>query len=595
MKIKNNNKKALIEAALGKRKCDLAIENVKLVNVFTGEIYRADVGIFKGFISHIKCNPDNITLKEERIEAENYYDGQGKYLIPGLIDAHIHIESTMMTPKNFGEAVLPFGTTTVVTDPHEISNVCGIDAVKYMQECGKEVPMRQYILAPSCVPAVLNRENSGAVFTYKEIEELLNLDMVIGLAEVMDYVGVINNDDRISDILQVVEDRGMFIQGHAPFITGKELSAYLCGGATSDHESRVNSEAREKMRLGMYVDARESSISKDVKEIVSHLEDFRYLTNLTLCTDDKEPSEILEKGHMNATVTKAIECGLNPIDAIRSATLNIAREIGITNLGAIAPGYAADMLLTDSIEKIMPTAVFFEGNLVAENGKLKSKAEDKYFEIENKNTMYIDNLSLGDFKIKAPIENGKIKTKIIKYSSLINAQTDLDYRELPVKNGYIDISGEPDLKFIAVVNRHKGFNTKGYGIVSGFGTNCGAVASTVAHDCHNLTIVYDTAENAYLAAKDLMEIGGGMCAVKNNKLMAHLALPVAGLMSKKPCKDVSIEASNMKKALRELGLTFLEDPLLRIATLALPVIPNVKMSDLGMIDVLTREIIPMFD
>ncbi|PJI09247.1 MULTISPECIES: adenine deaminase [Clostridium] len=595
MKIKCENKKGLIEAALGEKKSDLVIENVNLVNVFTGEIYKANVGIYKGFISHIDCNPDGLNTNVKKIEAENHYDGHGQYLVPGFIDAHIHIESTMMTPKHFGEAVLPFGTTTVITDPHEIGNVCGIEGVKYMQECGKEAPLREYLLAPSCVPSLVGKENSGAVFTYKEIEELLKMDMVIGLAEVMDFVGVINNDDRISDILQVVEDKGMFIQGHAPFVTGRELSAYLCGGPTTDHESRVNSEAREKMRSGMYVDARESSISKDVAEVVKNINDFRYLTNLTFCTDDKEPAEILETGHMNATVMKAIKCGMNPIDAIRSATLNVAREAGITNLGAIAPGYAADMFLTESLQKIVPSAVFFGGKLAAENGKLKvAPKENKNFKIENTNTMYVNNLSVEDFKIKAPIKDGKIKTNIIKYSSLISAQTDLDVMELPVKDGYINISDNPDLKFIAVINRHKGFNTKGFGIVSGFGTKTGTVASTVAHDCHNLMIVYDTPENAYLAAEDLIKIGGGMCCGKDNKILAHLALPIAGLMSPKPCSELAVEVQNVKNALIDLGINASDDPLLRIATLALPVVPDVKMSDLGMINVFTREIIPMF-
>lgn len=595
MKILQKDKKGLVESAFGKRPCDLVIKNAQIVNVFTGEIYKGSVGIYNGFIAHIQCDPDGLKREEKELIGKSYYDANGQYLIPGFIDAHIHIESTMMTPKHFAEAVIPHGTTTVVTDPHEIANVCGIEGVKYMHEASVDLPMRQYILVPSCVPAVPGKENAGAVFTDKEVKELLDLDRVIGLAEVMDYLGVIHNEKRMVDILGCVEERDLFMQGHAPFVSGRELSAYLCAGPNSDHESRTSQEARDKMRVGMYVDARESSISKNVEDIVKGIYDFRYLTYLTLCTDDREPEDILNRGHMNDVVKKAIQCGLNPIDAIRSATLNVAKEIGVKNLGAIAPGYAADMIITDSLTELVPTAVFFEGNLVAEKGKLNVKIENKDFEIENRNTVFVDDLKVEDFKIKAPIKEGKIKTKIINYRSLNFSTTDFLVEELPVKDGYIDLSHDPNLKFIIVINRYEGYSTKGYGIVRNFGTNSGTVGSTVSHDCHNLTIVYDTPQNGYLVAKDLIEIGGGLSCAKDNNILEHLVLPIGGLMSKQPCDVLAKESTKMKNALIDLGLTEIENPLLRIATLALPVIPNAKMSDLGMVDVLTQEIVYMFD
>lgn len=593
MKIMPNDKKGLIESALGKKECDLAIENANILNLFTGEIYKGDVGIYDGFISHIRENIDRDT-EEDRIKAKKYYDAKGKYLIPGLIDAHIHIESTMMTPRNFAEAVIPHGTTTVVTDPHEIANVCGIEGVKYMVDNSKDVPMRQFILAPSCVPSVPGKENAGAEFKKEEIEEILNLDRVIGLGEVMDFLGVINNDKRMVDILNLVEEKDLFIQGHAPYLSGKDLSAYMCAGPITDHESRSSQEARDKLRVGMYVDARDSSISKNVEDIVNGIKDFRYLDYLTLCTDDKEAADILENGHMNEVVISAIKSGINPIDAIRSATLNIAREINIRNLGAIAPGYVADMLIVDSLESIKPEAVFFKGELVAQNGELKKRVEKKEFDIENRNTVYVDNIEENDFKIKAPINEGLIKTNVIKYRSLKSSSTDFVVEELPVKDGYIDISHDSDLKYVIVINRHKGFETKGYGIVRNFGTSEGAIASTVSHDSHNLTITYDDPKNAFVVAKDLIEIGGGISCAKNGKFIEHLELPIAGLLSKKPCKELAEEAAKMKKALRGLGLIDIKNPLLRIATLALIVIPNAKMSDLGMIDVLTQEIKGLF-
>ncbi|MBU5485863.1 adenine deaminase [Clostridium sp. MSJ-11] len=593
MRIQPKDKKALIEAALGKRECHLVIENANILNLFTGEIYEGDVGIYNGFIAHIECNPDG-NVEKKKIKGKEYYDAKGMYLIPGLIDAHIHIESTMMTPRNFAKAVIPHGTTTAVTDPHEIANVLGIEGVKYMHECSKGVPMRQYILAPSCVPAVPGKENAGAEFLRKEIEELFSLDRIIGLGEVMDFLGVINNNPRMVEILAAAEEKGLFIQGHAPFLDGRALSAYLCAGPVSDHESRSQKEVRDKLRVGMYVDARESSISKDIKSLVAGAKDFRYLDNLTVCTDDREPEDIVEAGHVNDVIKQAVLGGLHPIDAIRCATFNSARELGINNLGAIAPGYVADLIITESLEDIKPKAVFFEGDLVAEEGKLAVDMEFMDFEVENRNTVYVKDLTLEDFRIKAPIKEGKVRVNVINYTSLLFSPTKLNTEEIEVKDGYLDISKDENLKFAIVVNRHNGFDTKAYAIIRNFGTKEGAVGSTVSHDCHNITIVYDKPENALMVFNDLKATGGGISCAKDGEALNHLALPVAGLISTKPCEELAKECGSMKDTLRELGLKETPNPLLRIATLALPVIPEVKMSDLGMIEVATQNIIPLF-
>lgn len=593
MKILPKNKKALVEAALGKRLCHLVIENAQIVNLFTGEIYKGDIGIYDGFIAHIQCNSDETCGSKIKMSAENYYDAKGKYLIPGLIDAHMHIESTMMTPRNLAQALIPCGTTTIITDPHEIANVCGIEGVKYMHECSEDLPMRQYILVPSCVPSVPGLENSGAEFADKEVNELLKLDRVIGLAEVMDFLGVINNNKRMTDIIKCVEDKNLFIQGHAPFLTGRELSAYLCAGPVSDHESRTAQEAKDKMRNGMYVDGRESSISQDLSEVIKGIKNFRYLDHLTLCTDDREPEDIIKRGHMNYVVRKAISYGINPIDAVRSATLNTAREIGIKNLGAVAPGYVADLLLVNTLDDMIPSAVFFEGTLVAENGDLKVEIENKNFSLENKNTVQVKSLSLEDFKVPVPGNKNKIRAKVINYEDLSSSTTNMTSEELPVKDGFVDLSQNSDLKFVIVINRYNG-DFKGHGIVRNFGTRMGAVGSTVSHDSHNITIVYDNPENAYEVAKDLIQMGGGISCALDGNILEHLALPVAGLISKKPCKLLAEESTEMKSALRKLGLTEIKNPLLRIATLALIVIPNVKISDLGIVDVLTQKIIDLF-
>lgn len=592
MKILPKDKKGLIEAAIGKRPCDLVIENAKIVNVFTGEIYNGNIGIYDGFIAHVSSDIDNRDVLN--IESKNCYDAKGKYVIPGLIDSHIHIESTLMTPRNFAKAVIPCGTTTVVTDPHEIANVYGVEGVKYMHNSSEGLPMRQYVLAPSCVPAVLGFENAGAEIFSNEVEEMLKLERVIGLGEVMDFLGVIENSDRMVEILNVLEERGMFIQGHAPFLSGKTLSAYLCGGATTDHESRTGQEARDKIRNGMYVDARESSISKNVKDIIRGIKDFRYLDNLTLCTDDREADEILERGHMNDVVRCAIEAGLNPIDAIRCATLNSARELGITNLGGIAPGYVADLIFLEELETMNVDVVISQGEIVAENGVLLKEIEDKKFEIEEKNSVHINNLTADDFKLKAPIENGTIKAKVIEYGNQTSSATKIIEEEVNVKDGYVVLEKDDNIKFVIVINRHGKIDTKAIGLVRNFGINKGTIGSTVSHDSHNLTIVYNDIEEAFKVMNDLISINGGISCAFDGEIKGHLQLEVAGLMTTREAKDIAIVAEKMKKTLREMGLTEIKNPLLRIVTLALPVIPEGKMSDMGLIDVNKKEVISIF-
>ena len=589
MKIQPKNKKQLLKAALGEISCDLVITNVQLVNVITGEIYPADIFVYDGFIAHVEYQ----NVGSQLDTAREVVDGQGRYLIPGLIDAHEHIESSMMTPRNFAKGVIPHGTTTVVTDPHEIANVCGLEGVRYMHQAGDDLPMRQLIDIPSCVPAVPGLENAGAEFFAAEVEELSGLDRVIGLAEVMDFLAVIHGEDRMMSIIDVMDKKGLYLQGHAPYVSGRMLSAYLCGGPNTCHETRDRKEALEKLRSGMFVDARDSSITKNVQEVYEGVKGVRFFDHLCLCTDDREADDILHVGHMNDVVRSAIRCGMDPVTAIKSATLNTAREIHLENLGAIAPGYVADLLLVDDLTELKPSHVFFGGKLVARDGKLTVEIPHREYPLEKVNTMCVKELSREDFVIHAPVENGTVTVHVMEYPDLNLSSTLLTTAQLPVKNGEVCLEGE-DLKFVAVVNRHKGHDTIGLGIVKGFGTTCGALASTVSHDSHNLTIVYDTPENALLAANALIRCGGGMSAVKDGSLLHVLELPLAGLISLKEAKDLAEDSQKMKEANRALGLTGMENPLLRIVTLALPVIPNIKMSDLGMVDVLKKEFIPMF-
>ncbi len=587
MRVKNNRKE-LIKAALGLVECDLAIKNAQLLNVFTGEVYPATVFVYDGAIAHVEYR----NLEEGLDKVKNVVDAEGKYLIPGLIDAHMHIESSMLTPRNFAKVSIPSGTTTIVMDPHEIGNVYGVEGVKYMHDSGEGLPQRQFVDIPSCVPAVPGCENAGAEFFAKEIEELAELKRVIGLAEVMDYIGVINQEDRMADIIHAAERKGLYLQGHAPFVSGRDLSAYLIGGPVTDHESRTGEEAIEKLRSGMFIDSRESSITHNVKDIWEGVKHCKFFDHYCLCTDDREADDLLHEGHINYVVNAAIKYGMDPITAIKSATLNTAREINVTDLGAIAPGYVADMLLVEDLSDIHPTHVFFEGKLVAQDGKLLQPIEDKEYEIETRNSVQLKELSLEDFRVVTPVENGKVAVNVMVYPNLELSSTYVEKTEFEVKDGSI-VLPDDDYKFVIVLNRY-GKGTIGKGIVKGFGTKKGALASTVSHDSHNLTVVYDNERDALLVANTLKEYGGGMCAAYNGTVLSTLPLPLAGLMSLKSAEELSVVSQKMKQAIVELGLTDMENPLLRIVTLALPVIPEVKMSDLGLVDVLTKKIIPFY-
>ncbi|MFI3115583.1 MAG: adenine deaminase C-terminal domain-containing protein [Clostridia bacterium] len=582
------DKEALINCAMGKIPADLCITNVRLVNVLTGEIYPADIYVYDKFIAHVE--KDNVG---ENIDAKKIVDGEGKYIIPGLIDSHVHIESSMLTPRNFAKCIINHGTTTIVTDPHEIANVYGREAVKYMHDASDNLPMRQLIDIPSCVPAVPGLENSGAEFFAEDIFELAKLERVVGLAEVMDYIGVVNCSERMMSIIQAGKDCGLYIQGHAPFVSGRMLSAYVIGGARTCHESRSEKEFVEKLRVGMSVDVRESSISKNAREAVLGTQGIKFYDNFCSCTDDRESHDLIEIGHINTTVKKLVASGMDAITAIKSATFNTARQIKIENLGAIAPGYIADMLIVESLSDIKPSEVYFEGELVSKDGKLVKEIEDIEFEIETRNSINLKQPELSAYEYKAPIENGTVKVNIMCYDSSFSAATYVSTEEVPVKNGVLDISHDEDLKYITVFNRY-GKGTIGYGITRGFGTKSGAVASTVSHDSHNMTVVYDTKENAKACIDALIECKGGLAVSNKGKCLGTIPLQVGGLMSINPAEVVAKQSEEMKEHLKAFELELDDNPLLRIVTCALPVIPECKMSDLGLVDVLKKEIIPLF-
>lgn len=589
MRILPKDIKHLIKVANGELTPTLGIFGAKIVSTLTGEIYEGDVYTDGGFIAHVDIYEELGCVPKRRAVKEGF-EANGAFLLPGLIDSHIHIESTMMTPINFSKISLACGTTTVVTDPHEIANVCGIKGVKYMLEAGIKAASRQYILIPSCIPSVEGLENAGAVFRAKEIKQLLSLDGVLGLGEIMDFVGVTSCEERMISVLLEGLKKGVFLQGHAPQLGSNMLSAYASSGIKSCHESEDGKEALAKLRRGMIVDARQSSISRNVASIIAGVKHCKNLSHLTLCTDDKDVGEILEKGHMNDVVKEAIKAGASEVDAITYASLNAAKEIGIENLGAIAPGFVADMLLANSLSDLAPSHVFYEGKLVAKDGVIFDKNEDYSFDIEKENTINLPPLSLESFTLKPPVNEGLVDVNTIFYPHAQKSFTKLKQSKIKVNNKRLILG--PNQAFVAIINRHaKG--SCALGVVEGFTLDKGALASSVSHDCHNVSVVYHDEKDALQAVNELSRIGGGMVYANEGLIKGVLRLEVAGLMSTKEPKALAKDALKMKGILREAGV-LMDNPLLRIATLALIVIPEVKMSDKGLIDVRNKRIIPVF-
>lgn len=579
-------RRELIKVAMGYSNATLKLENANLVNVFSGEIYLANIYIYKKYIADI-VEVEKDSLKK----ADKIIDIQGKYLVPGFIDSHLHIESSHLTPYHFAEAIIPKGTTTIIADPHEICNALGEEGLNYMLKASENLPMNQYFLVPSCIPSVMKLENTGAEFDADLVDKLLEKDRILGLGEVMDYIGVIHNDKRMEDIIDVAYRKNMFLQGHSPELQGSELSAYLCGGPYTCHETRDGVHAIDKIRKGMTLDARESSISKNIASIIENIKSFKSPRNLTLCTDDREPKDILEKGHINDCVRVAIKAGLEPIEAIRAVTLNTAQIYRLDKRGAIAPSYFADMLVIDNLKDINIEKVFFEGELVAENSKLLVQINKPHIDLENKNTINIDELKVEDFMIKAPIENGKLEIVGMEYINKISSVTRKKTFTVNVKDGYVDLEGD-ELNFAISINRY-GKKTKAIAVVENFYVNRGAIATTYSHDSHNLTIIYKKPIDALVAAQRVKNIAGGIVVVENEKVVKELPFPIGGMLSKKSAYELGNDIVDMNKVLRDYGIES-ASPITRPSTLSLIVIPEVKLSDMGLIDVVKQEIIKQF-
>ena len=580
----------LVDAAMGRRPFDTLIRNVRLVNVFTGEIYRSEIGICHGYIAFVDNDPEGLLGADTaRHSCHDSIDGTGLFAVPGFIDAHVHIESSMLTPPNFARLVVPRGTMTIITDPHEIANVMGIAGVEYMLRAGGGLPMYQYVLAPSCVPAVPSLESSGAHFGKNEIGKLLDLDGVLGVAEVMDYYGVLHNDRRMAEILDTALDRNLFIQGHVFGRSMSELAAYLSAGPSSNHEITDGAEARISLRSGMYVDARDSSFERNVAAIVRSLDGIPAPPRLTLCTDDRVPSQILASGHIDDCLRSALAGGLDPVAAIRAATINTATAYGLRALGAIAPGYVANLNLLRSLETMEVASVFFEGTEVARDHRLLVDIPAGVHEEERRNTVQVREIGAEELSLRAPREDGTVAVRVMCHKDLSSPFTEERIEAVQVNGGYVALSG--GLNYIAVIQRHGG-TSLAVALIRNFHLHRGAVAATVCHDSHNLAVVYTNTADALRAVAELVRLRGGIAYVDGDRIES-LALPVAGLMSLEPAEELAPALDRMNRVLHAAGIEA-EHPILRIATVALPVIPSIKLTDCGLVDTVRQELVSVF-
>ena len=558
-----NTLKKTIEIANGEIKADLVFKDANIINVFTNEIIRGDVAIYKGKIVGI-----GEYSGEEEINLE------GKYLSPSFIDGHVHIESSMVTPPQFAKAILPRGTTTIIADPHEIANVKGIEGIKYILDESENLPLDVYVMLPSCVPAT-PFENSGAVLNAEDLKELIDEKRVLGLGEMMNYPGVINRDKNVLE--KILMAKGKIIDGHGPLISGRELNAYVAAGVETEHECSSVDEMKNRLRLGMYIHIREGSAARNLKELIKGV-DKDNLRRCIFCTDDKHPKDLLQDGSIDHNIRLAIKEGLDPVDCIKMASLNAAECYGLKGKGAIAPGYLADLVVIDNLDDFNVLEVYKEGKLVGENLKPLFTVEDKNNN-HMKNTVNIKNITEEDLEIY--LEGERVNVIKLLPHNLITEKVE---RKVIVEDEKFK-SGNDILK-VAVVERHNKTGNVGLALVEGFGLKNGAIASTIAHDSHNIIVIGDSDRDMVLAIRELERVGGGITMVSGGSVIDTLPLTIGGLMSEEPLEEVDEKLSKMLEiAYEKLNVSRDIEPFMTLSFIALPVIPNIKVTDMGLFDV----------
>ena len=553
-----------IDAAAGRKKAETVLKNGRFVNVFTGEICEGDIAVEGGKI-----------VGFGKYEGETEYDLAGKIAVPGLIDAHVHIESSQLSPEEFARLVLPRGTTTAIADPHEITNVCGIAGAKYIADASKNTPLEVKVMLPSCVPATAF-ETSGATLTGADIEKYIGADFIHGLGEFMNYPGVLYKDSEVMKKLAAARKAGKVIDGHAPATSGLGLNAYIAAGISTDHECTSPEEALEKVSKGMYVHLREGSATRNVAANCGAA-NAANLRRFLLCTDDRHAADLKAKGHLDNALRVAVAAGMNPVWAIIAATLNSAECYRLYGKGAIAPGYDADIAVFDDLKNFNCAMVFKGGRLVAKEGKALFKTGEKYLPAEVKNTVHVGNVAPDDFKIKLKGRRANV-IRLLKD----NVVTEKVVREVESENGDVKLCGT-DLLKLAVVERHRGTGNIGLGLLEGYGLKNGAIALTIAHDSHNIIVLGDNNADMAAAVAELKRIGGGMAIAEGGKAQS-LPLDIAGLMSSLPAEEYIAQSEKLLEKAYSMGVSRDVEAFMSLSFLALLVIPSLKLSDRGLFD-----------
>jgi adenine deaminase len=564
-----NNLSELIAVARGDRPADLILKNARVVNTFNGSIEQGNIAI---------CG-DRIAAVGDYTAARQAIDVSGEYVAPGLINGHVHIESSMLHPTPYAEAVVPRGTSTVVTDLHEIANVCGFAGIDFVHRWAEQLPLDMFFMVPSCVPAT-NLETGGVEITAPEIKAALKLPNVLGLGEMMNYPGVIYRDKGVLQKLQAARDK--ITDGHAPQVSGRDLNAYIAAGIRSDHECTGLKEAKEKLGKGMYIMIREGSSEKNLDELLPLVNENTW-TRCFFVVDDRSCSDLFHEGDIDAVVRKAITRGLHPIRAIQMATITPAQYFRLYNHGGIGPGYMANLVTISDLAGLTINRVFYQGKLVASKGELLAKVPDVKAELShsiNFKPFNIETLKLLSSKRNFPVIQiipGQIITR-----KLIN--------RIKTDKGTVQYDLDRDILKLAVIERHKATGNIGLGLVKGFGLKCGALASSIAHDSHNIIAVGTNDRDIYRAVMEIKKMGGGLAVCAQDKMLASLPLPIAGLLSDKHLDEVVRQHNSIEKAAANLG-ELPPAPFGLLSFLALPVIPQIRLTDKGLVDVERFELI----
>jgi adenine deaminase len=561
----------IIRYSRGDQPAELLLRNARVVNVLSGEIDETNVAIVRSWI-----------VGMGDYEAEETIDLEGAYVAPGLIDAHVHIESSLVPPSEFARAVLPSGTTTVVTDPHEIANVLGLEGIRFMFDSAKRGPLSMYVMASSCVPAT-EMETNGAFLRSWDLIPFKADPWVLGLAEVMNFPGVVRGEREVLDKLTGFSD--MVVDGHCPGLAGKELQAYVATGIESDHECTTVEEAREKLSLGMTIFIREATNARNLKTLLPLVTPENH-HRICFCTDDRQPADLLDEGHIDFMVRTAIEEGIEPIVALRMATWNPAAYFRLNDRGAITPGRRADLITFSDLQSPRIDRVFRGGHLVARGGEMTSVAT-KPPRYPLRNTMNV-NWDLVDFSI--PARGSRARVIGVVPDQLVTESLE---EEIAIHGGWAVSDPERDILKMVVIERHRSTGAVGKGFVKGLGLRQGALASSVAHDHHNIVVVGADDASMWTAARRSAELGGGMVVARDDEVLAEVALPFGGLMSDKPIEVVSQQLDSAIEAAHRAGAVS-HDPFMAMSFLALEVIPSLKLTDQGLVDVDRFELVPLW-